>query len=176
MCLRPGYARLPTFTPPKLGRVYDVRAATRPSPRPPAPSLTPRVRLATGRAATRQELQDYLGAHKIQEQLNEWLNEMVKERPAAPYAWLATRMRGGASSAHSPQSTVPAMGSAAGQEAFGDISRSWSYLMAYQGVSQTSQAPAGVRTASVAPSGPGQLLLSIEPSLGSSLVLAIRPK
>ena len=44
------------------------------------PDLTPRARVATGRAATRQELQDYLGAHKIQERLNDWLNEMVKER------------------------------------------------------------------------------------------------
>ena len=175
VCLRPGYARLPTFTPPKLGRVYDVRAATRPSPRPPAPSLTPRVRLATGRAATRQELQDYLGAHKIQERLNDWLNEMVKERPAAPYAWLATRMRSGSAGALGPQSSVPELKSPAAKEAFGDLSRSWDYLMAYQGISPG--ASQGASAASAAPSGPGELLLSIEPSAGTSpLVLAIRPK
>ena len=47
-------------------------------------------------------------------------------------------------------------------------------LMAYQGISQASQ---GASAASAAPSGPGELLLSIEPSSGSSpLVLAIRPK
>ena len=126
------------------------------------------------RAATRQELQDYLGAHKIQERLNDWLNEMVKERPAAPYAWLATRMRGEATGALGPQSSVPEMKSAAAQEAFGDLSRQWSYLMAYQGVSQISEA---ARTASAAPSGTAELLLSIMPSSGSlPLVLAIRPK
>ena len=138
------------------------------------PDLTPRARVATGRAATRQELQDYLGAHKIQERLNDWLNEMVKERPAAPYAWLATRMRGGSAGALGPQSSVPELKSPAAKEAFGDLSRSWDYLMAYQGISQASQ---GASAASAAPSGPGELLLSIEPSSGSSpLVLAIRPK
>ena len=147
------------------------RPATR-SHMPAAPDLTPRARVATGRAATRQELQDYLGAHKIQERLNDWLNEMVKERPAAPYAWLATRMRGG--SALGPQSSVPELKSPAAKEAFGDLSRSWDYVMAYQGISQVSQ---GASAASAAPSGPGELLLSIEPSSGSSpLVLAIRPK
>ena len=141
---------------------------------PAAPDLTPRARVATGRAATRQELQDYLGAHKIQERLNDWLNEMVKERPAAPYAWLATRMRGGAAGALGPQSSVPELKSPAAKEAFGDLSRSWDYLMAYQGIAQASQ---GASAASAAPSGPGELLLSIEPSSGSSpLVLAIRPK
>ena len=136
--------------------------------------LTPRVRVTTRRAATRQELQDYLGAHKIQERLNDWLNEMVKERPAAPYAWLATRMRGGSAGALGPQSSVPELKSPAAKEAFGDFSRSWDYLMAYQGISQVSQ---GASAASAAPSGPGELLLSIEPSSGSSpLVLAIRPK
>merc|ERR1712127_177186 len=73
-------------------------------------------------AATRQELQDYLGAHKIQERLNDWLNEMVKERPAAPYAWLATRMRGGSAGALGPQSSVPELKSPAAKEAFGDLS------------------------------------------------------
>ena len=133
-----------------------------------------RVRVSTGRAATRQELQDYLGAHKIQERLNDWLNEMVKERPAAPYAWLATRMRGGSAGALGPQSSVPELKSPAAKEAFSDLSRSWDYVMAYQGISQVSQ---GASAASAAPSGPGELLLSIEPSSGSSpLVLAIRPK
>ena len=141
----------------------------------PEPGLTLRARVAVGRAATRQELQDYLGAHKIQERLNDWLNEMVKERPAAPYAWLATRMRGGAAGALGPQSSVPELKSPAAKEAFGDLSRSWDYLMAYQGISPG--ASQGASAASAAPSGPGELLLSIEPSAGTSpLVLAIRPK
>ena len=166
---------IPPCNPSNSTRSLRCAAAQprRPSPRPP--SLTPRVRLATGRAATRQELQDYLGAHKIQERLNDWLNEMVKERPAAPYAWLATRMRSGSAGALGPQSSVPELKSPAAKEAFGDLSRSWDYLMAYQGISPG--ASQGASPASAAPSGPGELLLSIEPSAGTSpLVLAIRPK
>ena len=122
------------------------------------------------RAATKQELQDYLSRHKIEERLNGWLNEIAKERPEAPYAWLARRMRGEAPKAAVPQSTQPALDSKLAAGALADVTRDWSYVLGYQGVGDTSGA-AAPQDYIKAP----ELLLTIEPA-GSSLLLAVRPK
>ena len=124
------------------------------------------------RAATKQELQDYLSRHKIEERLNGWLNEIAKERPEAPYAWLARRMRGEAPKATEPQSTQPALDPKAAAGALADVTRAWTYVLGYQGVGDGAPAPARAQEYIKAP----ELALTIEPAPGSSLLLAIRPK
>lgn len=164
--------------PPTLGACAPVPAARctpghRASLARPHHVLTDWHGFYPRRAATKQELQDYLSRHKIEERLNGWLNEIAKERPEAPYAWLARRMRGEAPKATEQQSTQPALDSKVGAGALADVTRAWSYVLGYQGVSDGASAVASAPQEYIkAP----ELLLTIEPAPGSSLLLAIRPK
>ena len=44
-------------------------------------------------AATRDELQAYFAKNSIQDKLNSLLNQLVIERPARPFVWLAEQLR-----------------------------------------------------------------------------------
>ena len=44
-------------------------------------------------AATRDELQAYFARNAIQDKLNSLLNQLVIERPARPFVWLAEQLR-----------------------------------------------------------------------------------
>ena len=148
----------------------SARGGSTATPRPACVRSSARAhpRVLCARAATKQELQRYLGEHQIQERLNDWLNDMVKERPSTPYSYLATRMRSGASAAAPPQDSIPVLGAAAAQEAFSDLTRQWAYSLSFQGMTVEAAAPA---------SAGAELVLSIEPSPDAkSLVLSVRPK
>ena len=147
----------------------SARGGSTATPRPACVRSSARAhpRVLCARAATKQELQRYLGEHQIQERLNDWLNDMVKERPSTPYSYLATRMRSGASAAAPPQDSMPVLGAAAAQEAFSDLTRQWAYSLSFQGITVEAAAPA---------SAGAELVLSIEPSPDAkSLVLSVRP-
>ena len=130
-------------------------------------------------AASTEELKAYFDQHSIQPRLNEWLNELVKARPSAPFAWLATRMRAAEPAATVAAAvTVPAVSPAAGAEIATSLTAKWQCCEAFRtppsaGATAKPAAAAAPSKASSKASSKG-VVLTIEPGGKSSVLLCIR--
>ena len=75
------------------------------------------------------DLQSYFKEHQVQERLNVWLGELVQERPAKPYQWLAQRMRtesaNGAVAKVAPATTPQVSKAVGAAEVGGQIASTW---------------------------------------------------
>ncbi|KAL1511425.1 hypothetical protein AB1Y20_006224 [Prymnesium parvum] len=133
--------------------------------------------------SSRQELEQYFAQHKIQETLNVYLNDLVKALPVAPYAWLAARIREGklSTAAAGAALTMPLVDPAVGAtEIAADVTRSWGYVLGFQGSAAEGKAAAAPSSkpmaAKAAKPVDGGLQLSIESAGKSSVLVAIRAK
>jgi len=118
----------------------------------------------------RKTLETYFAEHRIQETLNDMLNKMVCSRPTQPYSWLARQMR--QADGPPPVGTVPLLDKSAGASAFGDLEKTWGYVLGLQGLAPAG-APAGAPPAK--PTAPKGIELSID-AVGERVLLAIREK
>uniref|UniRef100_A0A7S4ESJ2 Uncharacterized protein n=1 Tax=Chrysotila carterae TaxID=13221 RepID=A0A7S4ESJ2_CHRCT len=127
------------------------------------------------RAGSIDELENYFRQHQIQDRLNVLMNELVKARPAAPYAWLKAQLTEAApASCATSAETVPQLPASVGMTEIGArFASSWGYCQAFSGgtscasETQTQVAPAA---------GKSGIILSIEPAGKHSVLLAIRSK
>ena len=105
--------------------------------------------------------------NQIEDKLNSFLNEMVAERPAQPFAWLARRLRREQAGSAPAVGTVPLMDpKLAGATVGAEVQKAWAYTVGLSGGEVVaSSGGAGAK-------GTG-INLSIEP-LGKGVLLAIR--
>ena len=106
---------------------------------PPSPRHTPAALVFASAAQCRVpsflhrasvgDLQSYFKEHQVQERLNVWLGELVQERPAKPYQWLAQRMRtesaNGAVAKVAPATTPQVSKAVGAAEVGGQIASTW---------------------------------------------------
>merc|ERR1711920_497237 len=123
-----------------------------------------------GMAATIEELQAYFAQHAVQERLNEMLNQLVQVRPAAPYAWLAARMRAtGTGSGDALVDTYPVLSKDTGANELGKrLTSTWNFCQAF---SSSASAPVSQPDP---PAAKGNVTLSIEPGGKDRVLLTIR--
>lgn len=100
--------------------------------------------------------------------LNGWLNELVKVKPATPYAWLAARIRAG--EAMGPvTSTTPALTPAASADITAPLTKAWSYCSSFRGGGAAVAPAPGGRAA-----GGTEVVLTIEAAGPKGVMLVIR--
>merc|ERR1711920_274701 len=128
-------------------------------------------------ASSVEELQAYFAQHAIQERLNDMLNQLVQVRPAAPYSWLAARMRGTGPNP-TPADTCPLLSKDIGAEELGlCLANKWNFCQAFSSVATLEGSSDEANVSQPAPpAGTGGVNLSIEPGGNSSVLLVIRKK
>lgn len=129
------------------------------------------------RATSTAELQKYFDDHAIQSNLNGWLNELVKLKPAAPYAWLASRIR--ASEADTPiASTTPTVtAEIAAAELVVPLCKAWGYCNSFRssnGVDTPPPATSAKSTGNAKATGCTKVVLNIEAAGPNGVLLVIR--
>uniref|UniRef100_A0A7S0P197 Uncharacterized protein n=1 Tax=Calcidiscus leptoporus TaxID=127549 RepID=A0A7S0P197_9EUKA len=122
-------------------------------------------------AATVEELQAYFAQHAIQERLNDMLNQLVQVRPAAPYAWLAARVRGaGSIKGDALVDTCPLLPKEVGADELGArLAKTWNFCQAF-----SASASATVSQPAPSAAAKGGVTLSIEAGGKDSVLLTIR--
>ena len=121
-------------------------------------------------AATRDELQQYFSTHSIQTKLNSLLNQLVIERPARPFVWLAEQLRNPSirTSTFDPKPQLS-------PEDAEQLTRMWDYVVALT-VPPGGGAAAKPPAAAAAAAASGEpLAVSIMAGGSESVLLAIRP-
>ena len=128
-------------------------------------------------AATRDELQQYFSTHAIQTKLNALLNQLVVERPARPFVWLAEQLRNPSirTSTFDPKPQLS-------PEDAEQLTRMWDYVVALTvppGGAAAAKPPAAAaaaagRPAAAAAASGEPLALSIMAGGAESVLLAIR--
>ena len=129
-------------------------------------------------AATREELADYFKKQGIQDKLNSLLNQLVVERPARPFVWLAEQLRNPSirTSTFDPKPQLS-------PEDAEQLTRMWDYVVALTvppGGAAAAKPPAAAaaaagRPAAAAAAASGEpLALSIMAGGAESVLLAIR--
>ena len=128
-------------------------------------------------AATRDELQQYFSTHTIQTKLNSLLNQLVIERPARPFVWLAEQLRNPSirTSTFDPKPQLS-------PEDAEQLTRMWDYVVALTvppGGAAAAKPPAAAaaaagRPAAAAAASGEPLALSIMAGGAESVLLAIR--
>jgi len=112
-----------------------------------------------------EALQQYFDEHAIQANLNTWLNELVQHKPAAPYAWLASRIR--ARKPKQPAPSTPVLSrEVAAAEIVAPLAKRWMYCDAFRG-------PAAPAANGGSASADDSLKVSIE-AVGSRLVVKVQ--
>ena len=165
----------PTYLPTQYSRPAPPCQCALSCPAPP--SGADRHASCGCRPATTAELQSYFAQHKVETNLNEWLNELVIKRPSAPYAWLATRMREKAPS--DPTGTMPLLDKAVAERVLGaPLMKAWTAAAAFCGTAPAAATPATTAaapatSARAAPQATG-ISLSIESTGRQSVILSIR--
>ena len=129
-------------------------------------------------AATRDELQAYFAKNSIQDKLNSLLNQLVIERPARPFVWLAEQLRNPSirTSTFDPKPQLS-------PEDAEQLTRMWDYVVALTvppGGAAAAKPPAAAaaaagRPAAAAAASGEPLALSIMAGGAESVLLAIRP-
>ena len=129
-------------------------------------------------AATRDELQAYFAKNAIQDKLNSLLNQLVIERPARPFVWLAEQLRNPSirTSTFDPKPQLS-------PEDAEQLTRMWDYVVALTvppGGAAAAKPPAAAaaaagRPAAAAAASGEPLALSIMAGGAESVLLAIRP-
>ena len=133
---------------------------------------------ADAMAATRDELQAYFAKNSIQDKLNSLLNQLVIERPARPFVWLAEQLRNPSirTSTFDPKPQLS-------PEDAEQLTRMWDYVVALTvppGGAAAAKPPAAAaaaagRPAAAAAASGEPLALSIMAGGAESVLLAIRP-
>ena len=128
-------------------------------------------------AATRDELQAYFAKNSIQDKLNSLLNQLVIERPARPFVWLAEQLRNPSirTSTFDPKPQLS-------PEDAEQLTRMWDYVVALTvppGGAAAAKPPAAAaaaagRPAAAAAASGEPLALSIMAGGAESVLLAIR--
>ena len=131
-------------------------------------------------AATRDELQQYFSTHSIQTKLNSLLNQLVIERPARPFVWLAEQLRNPSirTSTFDPKPQLS-------PEDAEQLTRMWDYVVALTvppGGAAAAKPPAAAAAAAGRPAAAAAaaaasgepLALSIMAGGAESVLLAIR--
>ena len=132
-------------------------------------------------AATRDELQAYFAKNSIQDKLNSLLNQLVIERPARPFVWLAEQLRNPSirTSTFDPKPQLS-------PEDAEQLTRMWDYVVALTvppGGAAAAKPPAAAAAAAGRPAAAAAaaaasgepLALSIMAGGAESVLLAIRP-
>ena len=117
-------------------------------------------------------LQAYFAQHRIQEELNVIINEIVSVRPAEPLRWLAVRLRRSAVRS-TPAETIPT--GASGKKTGARIAAAWADSESFRagpsagGAGGGTDAPAVAKAASTG----SALQVSIEPGGTECVLVAI---
>ena len=109
-------------------------------------------------SAAQDDLQAYFAEHRIQERLNEWLNELAKTRSITPYAWLSSSMR---AVGEQPHATTPELSPASAADIGGELRKAWSSAQSLRGDASPLKPAPKTRAAAPAAAKGGGVVLDI---------------